>query len=501
MRRKNLFILMLVIALVISLAVPAYAAPKGPAQQALSAFDQRIINSVSLNRTLEHIRYMSKDIGSRPGGLQGEKLAAEYIDNYFKGLGYETMIQTFNVGNQSIGNITVHDAEEWYGKGDWGFNQWHGNVWETGAAPNGLITGDGNKVSGYVVDVGTGLPEEWAVADVEGKIALVERGIAFNTLRDRAKNAGAIGLMIYSVTGSRGQYGSAFSPSTATDIPVLGLALCQGQWLKEMAAEFPVYIDIQTWTHTNLTSQNVVAIKPAKKKADAPILVIGGHYDTVVGSPGANDNASGTAVVMELARVFKNINIDDYEIRFAAWGSEERGLAGATQYVNRLTPEEKVRHIANFNADMIATSEYERAPYFFMETVDGLPNIVTDSMLDAARRLGYTELRQARFSSSDHVPFHNAGIPAALFIWLGGEGIASNYTIERFYHTPQDTMEENICTYRLQLGLEVIGSAVFDVVRKPVPALDRSRIRRENIVIEESDINELNGSFGDNEIN
>jgi len=494
MKRKSLIVLTIVISLILSLAVPGYGIEKGPAQQALKAFDNKIINNLSLDRVLEHIRYMSKEIGSRPGGLEGEKLAAQYIDNYFKSLGYETIVQSFGVGDQYIGEITVHGGEKWYGKGEWGFNEWHGTVWETGAARNGLITGDNDMVSGYVVDVGTGQPEEWT-EEVAGKIALVERGISFNTLVARAKEAGAIGLMIYAVTGSRGNYGSAFSPSiSGTDIPVLGLALAQGQWLKEMIAEFPVYVDIQTWAYTNLTSQNVVAIKPAKKVKNAPIVIVGAHYDSVVGAPGANDNLSGTAIVMELARVLKKFNTDDYEIRFAAWGSEERGLLGARHYVNTLTDEEIERHIANFNADMVATSEYERAPYFFMETVDGNPNIVTEAMMDAAYRLGYDELRQSQFSSSDHVPFHQAGIPAALFIWLGGEGTPSNYTIERFYHTPQDTLEENICTYRLKLSMEVMGAAVFDVVRKQVPALDRSAIRRNSGY---SEINEINGSFGE----
>lgn len=500
MKRNKLFVLIITLSLILSMIVPGYAAPKGPAEQSVSAFDNKIINEIDLDRAMHHVEYMSREIGSRPGGLEGEKLAAEYIANYFKVLGYKTIVQSFNVGNQYIGNITVHDADKWYGQGEWGFDEWHGNVWETGAAANGLITGENSMVSGYVVDCGNGGENEWP-AEVEGKIALVQRGVAFNTLVPRAKNAGAIGILAYAVEGSRGNYGSASSPSVpATDIPVLGLALAQGQWLKEMiAAELPVYVDLQTFAYTNLTSQNVVAIKPAKKASNAPIVVVGGHYDSVIGSPGANDNLSGTAAVMELARVLRSYNTDDYEIRFAAWGSEERGLMGARHYVNTLSDDELNRHIANFNADMVATSEYERAPYFFMETVDGKPNIVTDSMMTAAARLGYTELRQAQFSSSDHVPFHSAGIPASLFIWLGGDGIASNYTIERFYHTPQDTLEENFCTYRMQLALEVMGAAVFDVVRNPVPALQKSPIRRNAVVFNDNDINELNGSFGIND--
>lgn len=477
MKRKGFFVSLIAVILILSVAASGFAAQsKGPAQQALSAFDQKIVSNVDVTRALEHIRYMSKEIGSRPGGLENEKIAAAHIENYLKDLGYGTTIQEFGVPNQTIGNITVVGAEQWFGRGDWGFQEWHGTVWETGAAPGGLITGDGPAVSGFVIDCGVGNDGDFP-QEVMGNIALVQRGTAFDILRDRAKAAGAAGLMIYSVAGSRGNYGQTFNPGTTTDIPVLGLALAQGMWLKEMSAEFPVRVNIQTWTYTGLTSQNVIAVKPAKA-AGAPIVVVGGHYDSVLGSPGANDNLSGTAVVMELARVLKDKNTDNYELRFVLWGSEERGLRGARWYVNTLSSEEKARHYAKFNVDMVATSEYDRAPYFFVETVDGLPNIVSEASLAAAARLGYAEVRQSRFGSSDHVPFHDAGIPAALFIWLGGEGTPQNYTIERFYHTPQDTIEENICPARLQLALEVIGAAVFDMVRKPVPALQKAAIRR-----------------------
>jgi aminopeptidase YwaD len=480
MYKKSKFIVFLLVFVMIMSSV-VFAAPgnrgnsaNAPGQTG-AAFDQRIVNNVDVDRTLEHIKYLSKDIGTRPGGMENEGLAANYIADYFEGLGMEFEIQEFAVGDQFIGNITVHGAEDFYGEGEWGFNEWHGDLWEVGAARNGYFTGDDEMISGEVYDVGTGEEEEWT-EDVEGKIALVQRGLPFATYVERAENAGAKGVMIYSVLGGRGNYGSAFSPNVAADMPVLGLAYAQGMWLKEMVQEGTVEIDIQTWHYEDLTSQNVVGTKPAKVE-DAPIVVIGAHYDSVIGAPGANDNASGTAVTMELARVLDKFNTDGYEIRFGLWGSEERGLLGARHYVDSLTEEELERHIANYNVDMVATSEYERAPYLFVQTVDGEPNVVTETSMAAAERLGFDVVKPSQFGSSDHVPFHNAGIPAAMFIWLGGEGTVQDYTIERYYHTPQDTLEENVCIERLELSLELVGSAVFDLVRKPVPALTNSSVR------------------------
>ncbi len=478
-KKSKVIVFLLIFVMIMSTVVFASPGNKGNSANAPgqtgAAFDQRILNNVDLDRTLEHIAYLSKDIGTRPGGMENERIAANYIGDYFGELGLEYEIQEFGVADQFIGNITVHGAEDFYGEGEWGFNEWHGDLWEVGAARHGLFTGDDEMVSGEVYCVGTGEEEYWT-EEVEGKIALVQRGMPFTTYVERAENAGAKGVMIYSVIGGRGNYGSAFSPNVAADMPVLGLAYAQGMWLKEMLEEGPVEIDIQTWHYEDLISQNVVGIKPAKVD-DAPIVVIGAHYDSVVGAPGANDNASGTAITMELARVLDKFNTDEYEIRFGLWGSEERGLLGARHYVNTLPEAELDRHIANYNVDMVATSEYERAPYFFINTVDGEPNIVTETTMAAAERLGFDMVKQSQFPSSDHVPFHQAGIPAAMYIWLGGEGTPQNYTIERYYHTPQDTIEENICEERLELALELIGSAVFDLVRKPVPALENSAVR------------------------
>jgi aminopeptidase YwaD len=51
------------------------------------------------------------------------------------------------------------------------------------------------------------------------------------------------------------------------------------------------------------------------------------------------------------------------------------------------------------------------------------------------------------------------------------------YYIEKVYHTPQDTIVENISLERMQNALDIVGAAVFDVVRKEVPALENSRVR------------------------
>lgn len=462
--------LLLIIALLLTLASPAMTNPNGMPLQSLRAFDQKILARVSAERAMKYVEYLSKEIGTRPAGLPNEHRAAAYIANYFEGLGYSVELHEFAVtgsnANVNVGYITFGD----------------GTLWETGAAAGGFT------VSGRVISAGNGLLEDYPAGLEPGFIALVRRGQPFANIVANAKQRGAVGVIIYNTQfGARGNYPSAFNPSVTTDIPVLGAAYIHGTRLLEQIAAGEVFVNLRTVRYTNRRSYNVIATKPATNgDPNAPIVAVTGHYDSVVGSPGANDNGSGTALVMELAAILKDLNTDK-EIRFIAFGAEEIGLVGSNRYVQRLTPQEKERFIAVFNADMIATN-HPNVTHLVAATPNGVQHIVTDSAKAAGARLGDSSLMPTTFGSSDHVPFHNAGIPAALFIWLGGGLVPSNYEIEMYYHTPQDTIEENMCLSRFQTALNIIGAAVFDVVRKQVPSLERSKIRMPvNDVIESTE--------------
>src|SRR2546430_3674299 len=67
-----------------------------------------------------------------------------------------------------------------------------------------------------------------------------------------------------------------------------------------------------------------VAVEPAGRRADPEVIVVGAHYDSVVGSPGANDNASGAAAVIELARLLRDLErVGAKRIRLAFFVNEE----------------------------------------------------------------------------------------------------------------------------------------------------------------------------------
>jgi hypothetical protein len=210
-------------------------------------------------------------------------------------------------------------------------------------------------------------------------------------------------------------------------------------------------------------SQNVIATMSPEGVEDPEIVYVGGHYDSVPGSPGANDNASGTSTVLELARVFQDFETDK-EIRFIAFGAEEIGLVGSYYYVDQLSDDEIDRSLAYYNLDMVGTN-WEPASQLYINPVDGDPeNLVWQTSEAAAERIGLDEdtIFLNPFGRSDHVPFHNAGIDAALFIWME-PGTAG---LEPWYHTPQDTIDK-VSPEKVQLVGDLIYSAVSDLLGQP----------------------------------
>ncbi|HEK9100952.1 M20/M25/M40 family metallo-hydrolase [Bacillus pfraonensis] len=416
-----------------------------------------ITKQVDANRAIEHVRFLSETIGPRPGGTQSEKWASRYVGMKLKSMGYEVEYQPFAVPDQYVGFIESPLSKS--------------RNWQVGAAPNSLISAEAVTAPLIFVPNGTKLDE--IPNEVNGKIVLFERGATVADYNKQVENAvakGAKGVLLYSLIGSRGNYGQTFNPrlTKKQSIPVFGLAYAQGNAFKEeLAKKGNTILSLKARHESNLQSLNVIAKKkPKNSTGNEKAVIVSSHYDSVAGAPGANDNASGTGLVLELARAFQNVETDK-EIRFIAFGSEEMGLIGSEYYVDNLSQKERDRILGVFNADMVATN-YDKAKNLYAMTPDGSTNLVTDATLNAAKQLNNDLVLQGKFGSSDHVPFAYAGIPAALFIWMGVDSWNPLiYHIEKVYHTPQDNIRENISPERMKMALDVIGTGVSDVLQKP----------------------------------
>lgn len=102
--------------------------------------------------------------------------------------------------------------------------------------------------------------------------------------------------------------------------------------------------------HTYGSGTNVIGIKRGSQ-ADGPRVLIGAHYDSTSGCPGADDNATGVAGLLEVSRVLSGVEHPGTLIA-ACWDEEELGLAGSGAYAARARSREE-RIDAHFNLEMI----------------------------------------------------------------------------------------------------------------------------------------------------
>ncbi len=109
-------------------------------------------------------------------------------------------------------------------------------------------------------------------------------------------------------------------------------------------------------------SANVIADTPGGR-ADR-VVVVGAHLDSVTDGPGMNDNGSGSAMDLEIAKQMQALGVKPTnKVRFAWWGGEEFGLLGAEHYVSTL-PKAELKNIAvNLNFDMVASPNFVRFVY------------------------------------------------------------------------------------------------------------------------------------------
>ncbi|MDQ4005346.1 MAG: M28 family peptidase [Actinomycetota bacterium] len=196
-------------------------------------------------------------------------------------------------------------------------------------------------------------------------------------------------------------------------------------------------------------SSNVVARRPSTP-AETPLLV-GGHLDTVRGSPGGNDNASGVAVLLSLAGALAPEDADD--ITFVAFGAEEfqpgtgEHHIGSAAHVRGMTDAQRDDLRAMISADMIGKV---RRPIVarLTGTDRGASRLLAEAVRDAGMRPSVRTLGDI----SDHGPFARAGLPAA-FLWTGDEPN---------HHQPTDVVA-NVSPRALRRGLRIL-QALLDLI-------------------------------------
>jgi len=320
-------------------------------------------------------------------------------------------------------------------------------------------------------------PEDFA-GFVAGNIALVQRGSCdFAVKANNADAAGAAGLIIMN-EGTPGDpsRNNVINPNLVTQrsIPVIGVNAAVGIGLVEAAraGEVVVRIKVDGFTE-NRVSWNVIADSTLGNPDPSKTIVVGAHLDSVPEGPGINDNGSGSAMVLELARQLHRVGVaPKNRVRFAWWGAEEEGLLGSTYYVSRLSPRALGQIGMNLNFDMVASPNGTLGVYDgdLSDTTSTVPappgsDAIEQAFLDA---FGDQPTVPSDFSGrSDYRAFQLAGIPAG-GLFTGAEvpktaaeaaifGGVAGEQLDPCYHEACDTLE-HVQTLNGGLGLQLLDA-------------------------------------------
>jgi alkaline phosphatase isozyme conversion protein len=216
--------------------------------------------------------------------------------------------------------------------------------------------------------------------------------------------------------------------------------------------------EIQPFTYTRqgvmYNSQNVVAFRPAdlKRKVDpTPLVIVGAHYDAVTAGAGADDNASGVAVMLEVAERMAKYKIE-YDLIFVAFGAEEAGLRGSFHFVDEMSPSDIERTIVMINFDSLIVGDKLYIHAGFNEKTwarDEMLRLIELRKLPIEIQPGLHPDYPAGLTPdwfSDYTAFNQAGIPIVAFEstnWEIGDldGYEQTESEGSFWHTPRDTLE------------------------------------------------------------
>jgi len=187
---------------------------------------------------------------------------------------------------------------------------------------------------------------------------------------------------------------------------------------------------LEPFTYNNTTYYNVVATKLGTTSPD-DVYLVGAHFDSV-NNPGADDNASGTAAVMEIARVLASYEFDA-TLRFVAFDREEQGLKGSYAYA-AAHASDTIRGMVNL--DMIAynPSGSMHDTVVLYDRIAGGSMKGNLAMAMATYATGISTVDAGQLWGSDHSPFEEAGFDAALII-------EASYSSNPCYHQATDAVE------------------------------------------------------------
>ena len=225
----------------------------------------------------------------------------------------------------------------------------------------------------------------------------------------------------------------------------------------------------------SVTSDNVVAVKTGTSSQE---IIVGAHYDSTDAGPGADDNASGVAVMLEVAKLVQAAQTP-YTIRFIAFGAEESGSLGSFAYLNQMSQDEFQNVIVMIDLDSLVAGD---TAYAYSD--EGQSSVRDWALewalgngfdLQTIRNVSLTYPDKNGIGSSDYAPFQAAGISYVYFNstdWNLGDKKGATQVDARYgengviRHTKYDTLTYLDASFpgRVDQRLDLFISVLYNLL-------------------------------------
>ena len=417
-------------ALIVAMTLPAGWAAAETDVAAGNADAQRLLKAVGVPGIMGHLRTLQwiadRSNDTRASGTIGYTRSAEYVAGQLKNAGYAVRFQPFSfilfeeTAPPTLARVTP-TAETYTVGTDFLTMTYSGS----GSVVQGPLVGirlvvpptgpDGSTTSGCAAS-------DFPVPPAANAVALIQRGTC--TFGEKANFAAAAGYAA-AIIFNEGQPGRTDvlngTLGAPVSIPVLGTTYALGAGLANLLKTGGVTVSLSTQTRsTPQTSRNVIADSPGGN--GDRVVVVGAHLDSVPEGPGINDNGSGTATALEIARQIGRLHLRPAnKLRFAFWGAEELGLVGSQHYVDTLSEAQAAKILLNLNFDMVGSSNFVRFVYDGSADSPGSGEI-EKVFLRYFRAIGLATEPTDFDGRSDYGPFIDVGIPAG-GLFTGAEGV------------------------------------------------------------------------------
>ncbi|MEM4258538.1 MAG: M28 family peptidase [Candidatus Thermoplasmatota archaeon] len=247
-----------------------------------------------------------------------------------------------------------------------------------------------------------------------------------------------------------------------------------GTYIYDQFKKMGLQVRYHNWSNEGYYGSNIEAqLSPHDPETDE-IFLICGHYDSVSGSPGADDDGSGVAITLAAAEILSKYTVNK-TVRFVAFSGEEQGLLGSERYAQEVAANND-NIIAVLNADMIGFaltySDGQKIKIYADTPSLWITQYMTNISQTYHEYIDLTVLPSGTTSGSDHYYFWVYGYYAIF---------EHEYNFNDYYHSSQDTIQHMNLSYTVKTSRLLLATLAelleTDVVPPPLPVLEISNIQ------------------------